>query len=113
MTRMAVVSAPCMRGIARSRRPPTVSAEASLVVIELKRTEDGGHMELQAIRYAAMISAMSFSKAVDVYGRYLERNNSKDDAEAALLQFLNWDIANEETFGQDVRIVLVSSESSK
>jgi RecB family endonuclease NucS len=30
--------------------------DASLVVIELKRTEDGGHMELQAVRYAAMVS---------------------------------------------------------
>ena len=27
--------------------------DATLVVIELKRTDDGGHMELQAIRYAA------------------------------------------------------------
>jgi len=67
-------------------------------------------MELQAIRYAAMISAMTFSKAVDVYRRYLERNNSTDDAETALLQFLNWDVANEDTFGRDVRIVLVSAE---
>ena len=39
-----------------------VDREANLVVVELKRTEDGGHMELQAIRYAAMVSAMSFSK---------------------------------------------------
>ena len=29
--------------------------DANLVVIELKRTEDGGHMELQAIRYAGML----------------------------------------------------------
>src|SRR3954468_1819195 len=41
--------------------------DANLVVIELKRTEDGGHMELQAIRYAAMVSAMTFEKAVEVY----------------------------------------------
>ena len=33
-----------------------------LVVIELKRTETGGHMELQAIRYAAMVSAMTFEQ---------------------------------------------------
>ncbi len=33
-----------------------IDRQANLVVIELKRTEDGGHMELQAIRYAAMIS---------------------------------------------------------
>ena len=32
-----------------------VDKDANLVVFELKRTEDGGHMELQAIRYAAMI----------------------------------------------------------
>src|SRR3954453_15478472 len=30
--------------------------EANIVDIELKRTEDGGHMELQAIRYAAMVA---------------------------------------------------------
>ena len=28
--------------------------QGNVVVIELKRTEDGGHMELQAIRYASM-----------------------------------------------------------
>ena len=90
-----------------------VDRDANLVVIELKRTEDGGHMELQAIRYGAMVSAMTFSKAVEVYARYLERNNSSDDAETALLQFLNWDAANEDTFGRDVRIVLVAAEFSK
>jgi hypothetical protein len=90
-----------------------VDREANLVVIELKRTEDGGHMELQAIRYAAMVSAMTFSKAVEVYGRYLENNGISDDAETELLQFLNWDSANEDTFGNDVRIVLVSAEFSK
>lgn len=37
-----------------------------LVVIELKRTDDGGHMELQSIRYAAMVSNMTFSHAVEV-----------------------------------------------
>src|SRR4051812_15171162 len=44
-----------------------IDRDANLVVIELKRTEDGGHMELQAIRYAAMVSAMTFEKAVEVY----------------------------------------------
>ncbi len=33
-----------------------------LVVIELKRDETGGHMELQAIRYAAMVSSMGFAE---------------------------------------------------
>ncbi len=37
-----------------------IDCEANLVVIELKRTNDGGHMELQAIRYASMVSTMTF-----------------------------------------------------
>jgi RecB family endonuclease NucS len=44
--------------------------DANLVVIELKRTEDGGHMELQAVRYAAVVSTMTVSKAVEVYSLY-------------------------------------------
>lgn len=35
-----------------------IDKEAKLVVIELKRTEDGGHMELQGIRYASMVSTL-------------------------------------------------------
>ena len=38
-------------------------SDANLVVVELKRTEDGGLMDLQALRYAAMISAMPFERA--------------------------------------------------
>lgn len=42
-----------------------------LVVIELKRTEDGGHVELQTFRCAAMISTMTFDRAVDDYAAFL------------------------------------------
>lgn len=90
-----------------------IDTDANLVVIELKRTEDGGHMELQAIRYAAMISAMLFSEAVEIYRRYLEQNHSSLDAEKTILKFLEWEVPNEETFGQEVHIVLVSAEFSK
>src|SRR5688500_8499671 len=48
--------------------------KANLVVIELKRTEDGGFMELQAVRYAAMVSTMTFERVVDIYQRYLSKN---------------------------------------
>src|SRR3954454_13478123 len=33
-----------------------IDREANLVVIELKRNEDGVHMDLQSIRYASMVS---------------------------------------------------------
>jgi Predicted nuclease of the RecB family len=90
-----------------------IDRDANLVVIELKRTEDGGHMELQAIRYAAMISAMTFSEAVEIYGSYLERNKVAKDAKADLLAFLKWEVATDDIFGKAVRVILVSAEFSK
>lgn len=41
-----------------------VNKDGNLVVVELKRTETGEHMELQSLRYAAMVWATSFSRAV-------------------------------------------------
>jgi hypothetical protein len=87
--------------------------EANLVVIELKRTEDGGHMELQAIRYAAMVSTTTFSKVVDVYASHLRKCGSQDDALSSILEFLGWDEPDEDRFARDVRIILVSAEFSK
>ncbi|MGH7281396.1 MAG: hypothetical protein ACRELY_07740 [Polyangiaceae bacterium] len=87
--------------------------EANFVVIELKRTEDGGHMDLQAVRYAAMISAMTFAKAVQTYEKYLRQIGQQTDAEEALLDFLDWESPRESEFGREVRIVLASAEFSK
>ncbi|MDE0114715.1 MAG: hypothetical protein OXN84_20830 [Albidovulum sp.] len=90
-----------------------IDKDANLVVIELKRTEDGGHMELQAVRYAAMISTMTFDKLVAIYERFLRKNGIDKDAEETLLEFLGWSEADEEQFGQEVKIVLASADFSK
>lgn len=90
-----------------------IDKNANLVVFELKRTEDGGHMELQALRYAAMVSTMTFDKAVEVYSDYLSRKSNDDDAEQVLLKFLEWGGNDGELFAQDIRIVLISAEFSK
>ncbi len=87
--------------------------DANLVVVELKRTEDGGHMELQALRYAAMISAMTFQQAVDAHSQFLLKLGIKEDPQARILEFLGWEQPDEDAFGQDVRIVLASSNFSK
>lgn len=87
---------------------------ANLVVVELKRTEDGGHMELQAIRYAAMISKMTFADAVSAHAKFLAKiGENITEAENSILSFLGWDDPKENEFGQDVRIVLVSANFSK
>lgn len=87
--------------------------DANIVVIELKRTDDGGHMELQAVRYAAMVSTMSFDNAVEIYSRYLANHGHADDARKNILDFLQWEKPDEDLFGQDVRIVLASANFSK
>jgi len=91
-----------------------LDAEANLVVIELKRTEDGGHMELQAVRYASMVSTMTFEQAVRAHERFLSATGRGDeDASANILEHLGWDEPDEDAFAQDVRIVLASAQFSR
>lgn len=90
-----------------------VDKDARLVVIELKRSDDGGHMELQAVRYAAMVSTLTAGRAVEIFDRYLSARGRDEDAEQLLLEHLGWDELDEDQFGQDVRIVLVSADFSR
>lgn len=90
-----------------------IDKNADLVVIELKRTTDGGYMDLQALRYAAMISTLTFDKLVDTYGSYLQKIGKETDPEESLLEFLGWEEPTEEEFAQDVKIVLASAEFSR
>ncbi|CAB3709794.1 hypothetical protein [Achromobacter aegrifaciens] len=87
--------------------------DRKLVVVELKRTEDGGHMELQALRYAAMVSTMRFEQAVETHRKYLAlRGKSPDGAETEIRTFL--DIPEGPvSFADKVRIALVSADFSK
>jgi len=90
-----------------------IDKDANLVIIELKRTEDGGYMDLQAIRYASMVSALTFDRAIKIFQKYLDENSIESDAKESLLTFLSWDEADEEQFAQEARIVLASAEFSK
>ncbi|MCB1218878.1 hypothetical protein KDL44_15965 [bacterium] len=90
-----------------------IDREANLIVIELKRTEDGGHMELQAVRYAAMVSTLTFEKLAEAYGKYLADNDIEKDATEELLAFLGWDEPDDDQFAQQVKIILASAEFSR
>lgn len=87
--------------------------EGCIVVIELKRTEDGSHMELQALRYAAMVSTMTFEQAVVAYKGYLNnRGQDQENAEKAIREFLQ--VGDEPVaLSNKVRIVLASANFSK
>ena len=91
-----------------------LDSDANLVVVELKRTDDGGHMELQALRYAAMVSTMTFDQLVDTHARYKNKAQPDTDAaKASILGFLGWSSVTEDQFAQDTRIVLASADFSK
>jgi len=88
-----------------------IDTQARLVVVELKRTGDGGHMELQAIRYAAMVSGMTFDRLAFAHARYAGLDHS--GAEAALLIFLGWENETDGAVSDEVRIILVSGNFSR
>jgi hypothetical protein len=84
--------------------------EAHLVVVEIKRTEDGGHMELQALRYAAMVSSMTMDQ---VHAAYTGMTGQESDSAAAdIAGFLGLNSLEEAELTGDVRIVLVSADFS-
>jgi hypothetical protein len=87
-----------------------VDENANLVVVELKR-DDGAHMDLQALRYAAMISTMRFEQAVAAHRKYLVDNGSSEAPEQAIRDFLEVD-DGPVAFTDTVRIVLASANFS-
>jgi len=55
-----------------------------------------------------MWSAMTFGRAVEIYGRYLESTGDEDkDALSSLLGFLEWNEPQEKDFAQDIRLISV------
>ena len=79
----------------------------NLVVIELKRTEDGGHMELQALRYAAMVSTVTFEHLVEALAG--AQAVTLPEARATILEWLD---EPQDELPNHVRIILVSANFS-
>ena len=94
-----------------------VDRSARLVVVELKRTTDGGHMELQALRYAAMVSTMTFSDLVDTYRRSLRSEGDEaTDPEQRLREWMSDvddDLDEDPVLERDVRVILVAAGFDK
>jgi hypothetical protein len=91
--------------------------EGRIVVIELKRTADAGHADLQALRYAAMVSTLTFDDVVTAYTAMLATPDgaalpgSHEDPRGELLAFLGADAVGEGvTLRDDVRIILVGAD---
>ena len=85
-----------------------------LVVVELKRDDRGGHMDLQAIRYAAMVSNMTFDQVVEAHEKYLIERRIEEDAETRISShLLSEDTGEPELYSERPRIILASGDFSK
>lgn len=98
-----------------------LDATGRLTVIELKRGETGEHMDLQALRYAAMVANMTRQQAVNSFQTYLKRRAADggddlapDEAERQLGEHVGTAEDSDQTFQSDFpRIILVSEGFSK
>ncbi len=88
-----------------------LASDGDLVVVELKRTEDGGHMELQAVRYAAMVSSMTMDRAIHALA--ITENIDLDAATRRVRDHLGLAAGVEPTLTGYVRIVLVAADFSR
>ncbi len=87
--------------------------EGRLVVIELKRSDQDSLMDLQAIRYAAMVANMTVEQVIDAHRDYLNKRDSNEDAESRIREHLRAEDAEIRIDTGKPRIVLVSSNFSK
>lgn len=77
-----------------------------LVVIELKRNDDGFHMDLQAIRYASMIRLFSIQDVIRHYQDYTQGNTQED-----IIDFLDQEI--DKLDFDNIRIILINQDFSR
>lgn len=90
-----------------------LDATGQLVVVELKRTEDGGFMDLQSIRYAAMVANMKLDRLVDAHRKYLLQRGFEGDAYQLISDHLQQDLSERVIDTSRPRILLVSSGFSR
>ena len=89
-----------------------LDARGRLTVIELKRTATADHAELQAIRYAAMVSVLTSDNVVEAHQSYLKKWEIDGDAKERIQQHLA-DTEFDEIYTESPRIILVSAGFSK
>ena len=86
--------------------------EGQLVVVELKLSDQQSMMDLQAIRYAAMVANMTWDRVVDAHRKYLESRQINEDSDSRIRSHLNREDEEIPISTANPRIILVSAEFS-
>ena len=90
-----------------------LDSDGNVVIVELKRTDQDVFMDLQAVRYASLVSALGVEDLVRAHAHYLSRRGIAEDARVRLLSFLGWESEDDVQIGPSPRIVLVAPAFSK
>ena len=100
------------QGSGRSIDLLALDARGRLVVIEIKRSSTGDHAELQAIRYAAMVSVLSSDQITEAHQAYLDKWKIGGDAVERIREHLET-TEFDDIYTETPRIILVSRDFSK
>ena len=94
-----------------------------LVVVELKRDQKGAHAELQAIRYAALVSNMTHDEVIEAHADYLEKKSNHEPGDEKKGEGAHYNeeakkAIHEHLDGREIntvrpRIILASADFSK
>ncbi|EKD26972.1 MAG: hypothetical protein ACD_79C00949G0001 [uncultured bacterium] len=87
-----------------------IDREGNLVIIELKKDDSGKNVELQAIKYAAYCSTLTFSQLIEEHRKYLLKKgmqNNPDIIRQKIKDFVSYEF---EELNDKPRIILVSRE---
>lgn len=87
-----------------------IDRDGTLVIIELKRDDSGKDVEMQAIKYAAYCSTLTFDEVVKIHKEYLDKQGevkSVDDVRSLILNFIQ--DSEFEQINDKPRIIIVSN----
>lgn len=93
-----------------------IDRQGNIVVIELKRDAYAGYSDLQAVRYAAMVSSMTIENLIPYYNSYQKKylnadNVSNEKSRTNIEEFVNIDSFEE--LSSKPRIILCSENFSQ
>lgn len=87
-----------------------IDKEGTLVVLELKRDASGKTVELQAIKYAAYCSTLTFNDILELHRQYLTKKGKPIDSEGTRRKITEFVSDEFEELNDKPRIILVSRE---
>ena len=90
-----------------------IDKQGNLVIIENKLDDSGRDVTWQVLKYASYCSSLSKAQIREIYQRYLNQKNIKEDSETNISEFLSAEDFGELQLNQSQRIILVAGNYRK